>query len=266
MTAINPARLKMQTAALSEHYRDPDLFRLELHKLLDFYADRVRRSGRSGHPPPTLPAYRVPRPVLSQIIRELKAPLERHPSRGLLLADELWNEEWLETRFLAGALLGIIPPINPEPLFKRIKTWALENQERAVLEGLIHRGLAGLYQKYPERVEALTAELNAGEGSEGARAALTGLEMLINQPAFANLPFVYQELSQRLRRDPEPRRELISLLKKLIQVSERETLFFLQKHLKSEPSREMERIVRRCLPVFSEEHQTELRQLLRKNR
>jgi len=266
MTAIHPARLKHQASVLSEHYQEPERFIPALHKLLEFYADRVRRSGRSGHPPPALPSYRVARPVLSQIVRELKPHLERSPSRGLLLVDALWKEEWLETRLLAGYLIAVIPPINPEPLFKRLKSWALENSEPAVLEGLIHQGLAGLYGDYPEQCEALAAELVSDAPAGGNRAALAALEMLVNQPSYGNLPFVFRTLERFLQQNPEPRRELISLIKRLAQVSEQETFFFLHKQTRPKPSQELKRVIRRCLPFFSEENQIRLREILRSGR
>jgi hypothetical protein len=266
MTAIHPARLKHQTAALRAHYLKPDRFIAELHKLLDFYADRVRRSGQSGHPPPALPSYRVPRPVLSQVVRELKPELESRPSRGLLLVDALWKEEWLETRLLAGSLIAVIPPINPEPLFKRLKSWAVENREPAVLEGLIHQGLAGLYGDYPEQCEALAAELISDAPDSGNRAGLAALEMLVRQPSYGNLPFVFRSLERLLEGDPEPRRELISLMKQLVQASEQETFFFLQKLTRPEPSQELQRVIRRCLAFFSEENQIRLREILRSGR
>ena len=105
MTAINPARLKIQCAELSENYSNPAKFIPGLHDLLGFYAARIRQTSLS-HTPLTLRAYQVPAPVLRALVIELEEYLEENPSHGLKLIDALWKEEWVEFRQLAIYLPG----------------------------------------------------------------------------------------------------------------------------------------------------------------
>lgn len=78
MTAINPARLKVQSAELSAHFSDPDTFLPKLHTLLDFYAVRIQKTSIS-RPSLTLRSYQVAAPVLRAVERELKDLLIQTP-------------------------------------------------------------------------------------------------------------------------------------------------------------------------------------------
>ena len=50
MPAIQPVRLKRQSALLVEQFNNPAAFIRSLHHLLEFYADRVHRPGQAGEP------------------------------------------------------------------------------------------------------------------------------------------------------------------------------------------------------------------------
>ena len=54
MPAIQLARLKIQVTELLKYFSVPKDFLRELHAMLDFYADRTRRSGQSGKPRPLI--------------------------------------------------------------------------------------------------------------------------------------------------------------------------------------------------------------------
>ena len=71
MPAINPARLKQQAALLADHFDSPAAFVRSLHHLLDYYSERVQRTGQAGVMPTLLPAYRVRPQVLRLVLQEL---------------------------------------------------------------------------------------------------------------------------------------------------------------------------------------------------
>ena len=78
MPAINPARLKNSCSEIGEYFSNPQQFVAELHNLLNFYANRVRRPGEAGTPPPLSPAYHAPPPVL----RHLDISTDRSATHG----------------------------------------------------------------------------------------------------------------------------------------------------------------------------------------
>ena len=76
MTAINPARLKIQCAELVEFFRDLPRFISELHDLLAFYGARIRQPSLSQSPL-TLQTYQVPAPVLRDLVLELSGSIDK---------------------------------------------------------------------------------------------------------------------------------------------------------------------------------------------
>ena len=113
MPAIQPARLRQLSAELVNAFGSPPAFVRELHGLLDFYADRTRRPGQAGAPPPLIHTYRTPAPVIRQVIQDLTPLVADDPQNALVLADALWEEENLECRLLGIEILGMIPFIRP---------------------------------------------------------------------------------------------------------------------------------------------------------
>jgi len=65
MPAINPTRLKQQTALLAESFNDPPAYVARpATTCFDLYAERARRPGQSGMPAPLIDAYKVHPPIL----------------------------------------------------------------------------------------------------------------------------------------------------------------------------------------------------------
>ena len=124
MPAINPERLKRETAELTACFSDPEKFVHVLEDLLDRYADRVRRPGQTGSPAPLLPAFKVAPPVMRQILLTLTPLAETDSLAALALADALWEKPTLETRQIAIRLLGLIPANDPDQILTRVQKWA----------------------------------------------------------------------------------------------------------------------------------------------
>lgn len=264
MTAINPARLKKQIAETKSHFREPGEFIVQLHKLFNYYADRVRRMGQSGSSPPSLPAYHVPLPVMRSLVRELTSLLERSPSRGLLLVDALWVEEWLEMRLLAAWLLGKIPALNPGPIRRRVLAWLATCQEKQIRRALMDQSLESLRERHFTAVTSLLDTLMEEGKRDKRQAVLYGLQGLINQEGFSNLPLIFNHLKSILGKMEGLRGDIVPLIRGLIPISERECFYFLQKQFPTAAQPQMTRVIRQCLNDFSADYQQQLRQLLRR--
>ena len=264
MTAINPARLKRQIAEIKTHFMQPGEFVSRLHKLFNFYADRVRRTGQSGSSPPSIPAYHLPLPVMRSLVRELTPLLESSPSRGLLLVDALWVEEWLEMRLLAARLLGKIPALNPGPIRKRVLTWLGSCREKQIRRTLMDESLESLRERHFSAVISLLESLIKEGGREERQAVLYGLQGLIEQQGFSNLPLVFNHLETILGKKEGLRGDIVPVVRGLIQLSERECFYFLQKQFPAAAQPQITRVVRQCLTDFSADYQQQLRELLRR--
>ena len=262
MTAINPARLKIQCAKLSEYYSDPDSFIPGLYDLLDFYALRVRQKGISQ---PSLPlqSYQVPPPVLRALGRELREPLNAHPSQGLLLIDALWEEEVLEIRTLAVNLLGALPLINPDSVLKRLRSWLSSKHSDSIRHILITQGVNRLTRENPELVLEFFQDLLKTTNMDNCQAVLSGMVPFAEDQTFRNLPLIYKLLDNILLVEEKGLiKEILAVLIILIKRSEQETLYFLERQLVTASKPRILRVTRQILPHFSEDNQSTLRETL----
>lgn len=263
MPAINPDRLKMQTAELIELYSRPGKFIHRLHNLLNYYADRARRFGQSGESPPSLPTYHVPQPVLRFLIEEMKPLLSASPSRGLLLVDALWKEDWLEIKILAGSFLGLIPTINPGPILKRIKAYVLSCDEKQIQQTLADQGLGTIREDSPSLIIALIADLIETRSPRERKISLMIMHPLIRENKFSHLPSLFQQLDKLLEEEQGLRGDLVPVLKTIIQTSEKEAVYFLEDQLSRAAQPQITRIIRQCLPAFTPKNRERFQALIR---
>ena len=129
MPAIQPVRLKRQSALLVEQFNNPAAFIRSLHHLLDFYADRVHRPGQAGEPSPLIQAYRVKPPILRQILMDLEPLAKEKPDQALELCDQLWEQPYLEFRHLSASILGVIPLSSSAAILERVRGWIRQDTE-----------------------------------------------------------------------------------------------------------------------------------------
>lgn len=264
MPAIQPARLKQQAALVAEHFDNPVAFVRSLHHLLDFYADRVKRPGQSGAPPPLLRAYNVRPPVLRQILQELLPLAEEDPQAGLALCEALWEQPYLEFGLLAAGLIGQIPPRPPEPVLERIAAWLKSNPEQRLIVALLNQGLARLRQEDSQTLIALVESWLADENLFTRQLGLQALLPMVADLGFENLPAFYR-LIQPLARSVPPllRPDLLEVLAALAQRSPKETAYFLRQSLAMPHASDTPWLIRQSLRAFPLEIQDSLRSAVR---
>lgn len=262
MTAINPARLKIQCASLVEKYSNPGGFVSGLHDLLGFYASRIRQTSLA-RTNLTMQAYQVPAPVLRALENELDEMLTNDPLQGLLLVDALWQEEWVEFRQLAIILLGNLPSDLAENIFDHIRTWLGSCTAEDVRRSILTRGLERLGREKPALVLNFFEELIAGGGKGEYQSVLFGLLPFVDNPAFDNLPVVYDLVSNILMSEENKLiKEITTLLRALLKRSEQETTYFLVRQLATAAKPRIFRVIRQLVPEFSDENKALLKKTL----
>jgi hypothetical protein len=257
MPAIQLSRLKIQAARLAELIPTPDLFVRSLRTILEYYSDRTHRPGQSGEPPPLLPAYNVPFPVLRQILHELTAPLSKNQSQGLLICDALWAQEQYECRLLAARVLGLLPVEPLEPVYERLMVWVLEDEER-VLNELLSQGLTRWRKEAPNSYLIQLNEWMRSSSFTEQKLGLKALLPLIDDRSFTNFPVLFRLLNPMVRVAPSQiRPDLIPVLRSLAKRSPKETAFFLRQNMASQDTAWL---TRKVLSEFSENLQQSLRE------
>ena len=261
MTAINPARLKIQCAELGESFRNLPKFISELHDLLAFYGARIRQTSLS-QTPLTLQTYQVPTPVLRALVLELSELIDKNPEQGLLLVDALWQEEWLEIRQLGVSLLGYLPTSAPERILDRIQIWINKSTSEDLKRQIMTRAMAKLVDEKPSHVFDFLKSLASNDARADRQGALFGLVPIVEDPDFDNLPFIFSILRDILLIDETIfTKEISVLIHSLQKKSDQETAYFLVRQMALASKPRIFRVIRQVLPLFSEESQ----QLLREN-
>ncbi|MDI6694384.1 MAG: DNA alkylation repair protein [Anaerolineales bacterium] len=264
MTAIQPDRLKQQAAQLAEHFADPAAYVHELHQLLDYYADRVRRPGQAGRPAPLTPAYNVRPPVLRALLAALLPRLQADPQNGLALCDALWEQPYLEFRMLAILLLGQAAPDPPEAIVQRIKSWITPALELQLIESLLSLGVERLHRECPMVLLQLIRQWLENTQPFYQQLGLRALLPFINNPAFENLPVFFRLITPLCQSAPSGlRADLLDVLAALARRSPQETAYFLRQVLAYPDAPDTPWLIRQSLNEFPPEIQAGLRSALR---
>lgn len=262
MPAIQPARMKIQVAQLSETIRQPEGFVQMLHQLLDFYADRTYHPGQSGEPPPLLATYKTPAPVFRQVEREIASLADGNPSDTLALIDALWAEPTIEFRLLAIALLGRLHSVSYEPVIERVQSWLTSMPEDRLLKAILEKGLTWLRRAYPEFYFQMIEEWLKAEEIYTQRVSLLAMISLLDDPKFENLPIVFRLLTPLLRIPPPAlRQDLVDVLRSLIRRYPHEASFILRENLSADRP-DTAWLIRQVLTDFPADMQHNLHELL----
>lgn len=263
MPAIDLARLKKQTARLSDLFDQPAPFLREVREILDFYVNRSLRS-QSVAPSSVLPTYRTPAVVLRQIETELRLAAEQKPIQALELADVLWDEGSLEAKLLAAFLLGRIPP-QEERLLARLTAWTQAVRDPEVRAALLTTSLTRLRKETPDLFIILVKEWLHPARQRMWPNGLQALVPLVSSPDFDNLPPIFEIVEPLLKASPATlQQDMQELIIALYGASPAETAYFLEQILKGTRNSLPAVALRRMLPELPEELQGSLREMLRK--
>lgn len=266
MTAINPARLKMQTAELGELAGQPELFVLKLHELLGFYSARIRQTSLSKTPL-SLQAYQVAQPVIRVLEAEIAEQIEDDPKAGFCLVDALWKEDWVEFRRLAVTTLGILPTQEPGLIIERADVWLNDCTAEDIRRWIMTAGLSRLREEQTEQVLKFLEELISNGSKADHQAALFGLESYAKDESYPNMPLLYKYLTQILLVDEKGLvKEISTVLQILAARSEQETVYFLLKQILSAHKPRIFRVIRSSLNSFSRDNQQLLKQKMENSR
>ena len=87
--------------------------------------------------------------MLNQIIIELIPLINENPKRLLLIADSLWEDDYMETRILGISILGNTPPSEFDSVLSRIQDWAKSTDNKTIIDILLLDGSKNIRQTNP---------------------------------------------------------------------------------------------------------------------
>jgi len=265
MPAIQRHRLKIQSAELVDLFGSHEDFVVALHTLLDFYADRTRRPGQSGQPPPLIQAYNVPQQVLKEIELALKPKILTKPHEALRLADTLWKQPWLEIRLLAIAILGDLPSNPVDRILRRIENWVSSCFEDRLLDRLLEEGISQVRGEDPELFISLMEGWLLSSDFHLSYVGLRAIPSLLSFSTFDNLPAIFRLITPMVREAPSDlTSELVRVLQTLARRSPQETAYFLQQIIITSNDRKVGLLIRQSLPAFPVRIREDLRKIIRR--
>ena len=267
MPAIQPARLKRQSALLVEQFINPAAFIRSLHHLLEFYADRVHRPGQAGEPSPLIQAYGVKPPILRQILMDLEPLAKEKPNQALELCDQLWEQPYLEFRQLSASLLGMIPLSSSTAILERVRDWIRQDTEDHLIDVMILHGLENLRKEDPHSIYRLINEWLAANEVQYQKIGLRTMLLLVQDPDIENLPIFFnliQPFARSLPSSISP--DLIDIVEVLARRSPQETAYFLRQMLSFPNSPDTPWLIRQVIRVFPTEIQFSLRKALKEKK
>lgn len=267
MPAIQPARLKIQAAELSTKATDPENFCRAYHQFLDFYADRTFRPGKVGEPPSLLPAYKVPRPVLREVEKEMRRFAEDNRGSALELADVLWEENYLEFKLLAASIIGQVSPKPTKSVFQRIESWSGPSTEERFEKALVESGLERILNEHPDLYFKKNLTWLRSKKLKLNRLGLKAIPPLIASGKFEDYPPLFKLLRRKMLLKGKPfKMDILAAIEILARRSPEETVFFLNQAMKSaDDNPNIAWYVRKCLDFFPANLQQTLKQTLLKD-
>jgi hypothetical protein len=263
MPAVQLSRLKLQAAKLGEFYAQPAVFVRQYHNLLEFYADRTLRQSQPGTHLRLLPQYNVPVPVLQQVSAELLGQAAQYSTQQTLdLLDTLWQDGYYESRMLAAAMLTTAAP-DGEEIKRRLLAWVTPSEDRQIVQVLLDNGQKAFEMREPRSWIELIHTWLSDESIEVQSLGLLALNKVAADPGFENLPRIFDLIDPLIQSAPVMLyASLADVIATLAHRSPVETSFMLRHTLISSPEPAITRLIRRCIPYFSEEEQAKLRSSL----
>ncbi len=278
MPAIQPARLKLQVAALAAIFDQPEVFTQQLHHLLEQYADRTHRPGQSGTPNPLLPSYNAPAPVIRQVVAAIRLEAENDSQSTLTLSDILWTQPNLECRIISSHLLGWVENIPVAAIVERVFKRLAETIDEQVIHIVAQYGLAHVRLVESQAILDLAKQWLASDRLADQKTGLIILETLMRDNNFDNLPAIFLMVTPYFRKAPvELRPVLMDFVKSLALRSPQETAYLLQENLRATENPDTAWLIRQLLTStttspdefykqeLNEDLKLSLRQVLRKN-
>lgn len=261
MPAAELSRLRAQLPRLAVLFDRPQEFRRALIDLYETYANPTFRSARA-----LIPSYHIPQLVIRQMELMLGSQARALPEAALAVVDVLWRETYLEPRVLGAFLLGQIPLSQAEGILERLRRWAVPAEDGQMLGLLFIQGTARLRAEGADALIDLYSEWLLDASHAQRLIGLKALNSLAEDPAYENLPPLYDLLVPLLRSAPLPLfNDLGVLLATLARRAPVETAFFFRQVAASPIGKDTPRLIRRILPLLSESQQESVKSAL-KNR
>lgn len=187
MPAVNPAVLDEKLVAIFSETVRASSFKREIESLLNFYADRTRRSTAVAAALETADTMHVPAPVLRTLCAKIHLRGRRVDDEWLQAAEGLWESGLREMRLVSVCMLREAPQEQVLPTASR---WAAGSDDPKVLGALASEGILKVRSSDPDSILTQAEEWIAAEDRRAF--GLIALQTLVKDGVAVNLSEIFR--------------------------------------------------------------------------
>lgn len=259
MPAVDLKRLQTQIDGLLWRFDRPEEFLVELKSIFSYYADRVQRPGHLASQKQILQAYHLSPLVMRQLENGLRAQALKEPAQTLNLVDLLAEEEKWEPRSLAATLLGYLPLDFEEEITSRLLAWSGKTADKKILKPLLDKSCARLSTEQPEAWLTILKNWSLSQQKSDHRLMLLGVQNLLSDRHYENLPPIYDMVAKSLRLFPQALQEtLLEVMEALIATSSAESAYFVRQTIRLGSAGTAPALLRKIIALFPAPYQRSL--------
>jgi hypothetical protein len=263
MSAVNPTRLQSQIRELLTNFDSPQTFHTRLSNLFSLYANRTLHYGESSQTNRIALIYHSPPPLTRQLQIDLIPYVKKKPQVALEIADQLWEDPYLEIKNLAVFVLGKTPISQPEIITERLNSWLSPGLDKELITKILSISAILLEEKFPSEWEKFIQTFLNSSDPKMASIGIRGIIESIKRSDFKNSPMVHRLISPFIQNpQSEHMEDLENLLKTLINHAPIETAYFIKQTLSISQSAETIRLIKKCLPALPNDLQSDLKTAL----
>ena len=261
MAIIQIPRLRSQINALAIHYDDSKVFVSALGSFFNIYgrnksiADLYKNEEQT-----TLLTYDITDVVFTELESSFKKIAKFHPRQAVETADLLWQEPIFESKKLAIILVSNLGNDYSDTYIQRIEQWIHDGLEEKIFNEILNTSDQIPFLIANDKWQGLINNWLNSDSRQMIRNGLKALGQLINKKEFQNLPYIFGVILP-IFCQPELsiQKDLMTITKLLIKKNQPEAASFLISIGEIYPSKDVSAFIRKCLPLFDEFFQQELR-------
>jgi hypothetical protein len=262
MPLVQLSRLRSQLNALEAHFNNPEVFRDSLVSLFLVYESKKASTNIWLRKNSQFFTYNVPESVMAELESRLETLARLNPASALVNADNLWKIPYYEPKKAAIALISNLTDLYNIEFLKRIQNWLSVELEVNLIKPLVAsvETRPGLLQD-KQWLDYLKKWLTSRE-IQDIKLGLQLLDRTLSH-GYNNLPLIFSVLTPLINKPPFPiQKDLVNVIQELIVLSEAETASFLIMSGKLFPDTENLKFLRKCIPLFDDFFQKEIRSAL----
>ncbi len=262
MVAISLAKLRFQIEQLKSRFADPHHFFSALKAMLELYSDQ------SYHPqaekrPYRIDYYQIPPIIIRQLDREFQLIAGLFPAEAIQNAHLLWQDQHYESKVLAARLLGSISAEFSESVINEIHEWQTSGMDSALINELLEIASKNIREDHSGALLKQIKDWLISESLQKVELGLKGLQVIVNDPHFENLPTLLAIFSPLIENPSEPYvTESIRLYQQLIDHFPDEMEVFSRKVARRSKNYFKQKILRKAFSAFPPDKSKSLKLLL----